>query len=292
MAEGIRPAGTGNNLRSPQRQTAKWVISGLFIVVFAIFGGVVWMALNEVRSLNREPLVVRAPSGPIKRVPEDRGGLAVLNESSPLVRSLEQPIDQPGPERILPPEETPPQSALQALNQAEDGGMAANAALLNEREGLALQPAGGPILATDSEVIPPVEALRSNEPGIPEIEIAGLVKEEPPVVEARAEPAIIPLPVEPETAEQVAVAGPVGDFRLQLLASRNPDAVQAAWARLQDQYDPLFDNVGAHVVDIDTDNGRFYRLQVGPYAGRDAAATACEQVKSQGGDCFVVGPIS
>lgn len=313
MVDEIRPAGVGVKLRTSTRHPLRWLVSGLFVLVFAVFGGVVWMALSEVRSVNREPLVVRAPSGPIKQAPEERGGLAVLNQNSPLVRSLANIGDRPGPERILPPEETPPQSAAQALPvelALADETMRAEAV---QKAGTDPAPAAGPDSSGASGRVPPVEALQSAEPATPVIAQRSQQDANEPqeqAVAALAPPSLQPGTVSRGTTSTAVLLSPQplsleasppvefssstdnGDYRLQLLALTDVSAVHEAWTKYQDRFEPLLNNVGASVVGVDTSKGRLYRLQVGPYNGRQDALTACEQIQSRGGDCFVVGPIS
>ncbi|HET6469346.1 MAG TPA: SPOR domain-containing protein, partial [Geminicoccaceae bacterium] len=84
-------------------------------------------------------------------------------------------------------------------------------------------------------------------------------------------------------------AGPI--FRVQLGAFRSDAAAGQAWRVYQGRHPAVLGDLRASVVLADTSSGTFYRLQAGPLPSRDSAVRACNQIKSAGGDCFIVGPL-
>lgn len=103
-----------------------------------------------------------------------------------------------------------------------------------------------------------------------------------------------PLPAETEVAALPApAADPAIDsgIRLQLASVPNEDDVAGEWKRLKKRIGAPLDNLELHVERADLGaKGIFYRLQAGPFADRAAATSACQDIKSAGGDCLIVGP--
>jgi cell division septation protein DedD len=93
----------------------------------------------------------------------------------------------------------------------------------------------------------------------------------------------------PEPAHSAPAAGPI--FRVQLGAFRSEGAAGQAWLVYQQQHTDVLGSLRSNIVIADTSSGTFFRLQAGPLPNRDAAARACTQIKSGGGDCFIVGPL-
>ena len=83
-----------------------------------------------------------------------------------------------------------------------------------------------------------------------------------------------------------------GVFRLQLTAVRSDAGLTQAWADLRQRYPSVLASVSPKVERTDTGSGPLFRLQAGPFANREAASNACAAIRSSGGQCFIVGPIS
>lgn len=95
-------------MAAPER--GRWLLWLAGLVVFGLFGAVVWYAYVEgLAGLGGEPPLVRAEAGPYKRVPDDRGGLDVANQSASVIDVFRPPSEQPQAEALPPPPQpTPP----------------------------------------------------------------------------------------------------------------------------------------------------------------------------------------
>ena len=93
----------------------RWLIGSLLLAVFAVFTGIVWLAYQEDRQLQGEPPLIRASTEPYRRAPSERGGLAVLNESSAIVRALDRGPEPAIVERILPAPAPAPKSTAELV---------------------------------------------------------------------------------------------------------------------------------------------------------------------------------
>jgi hypothetical protein len=96
------------------RRTLRSYLLVLYAVVFAAFGLVVWFAWEETLGGSSEVRLVRAPDKPVKREPEDRGGLAVENKDAAVVRVFGDDPYAPRVERVLPRDEPPARAAVEA----------------------------------------------------------------------------------------------------------------------------------------------------------------------------------
>jgi cell division septation protein DedD len=85
-------------------------------------------------------------------------------------------------------------------------------------------------------------------------------------------------------------AGPV--FRLQLVAVRDEAAALRAWDMFRGRHAGVLGVLEPAIERVETASGVLYRLQAGPFRDRAAAEAACEELKRQNGDCFVVNPRS
>jgi len=90
----------------PRRSRLLWV--GLPVcTVFAVFGGVVWLAYQEnARVPTGEPPLIRASTAPYKLAPDDPGGREVADQGS-INELLRDELRPAQPERVLPLPEEP-----------------------------------------------------------------------------------------------------------------------------------------------------------------------------------------
>jgi len=100
--------------------------------------------------------------------------------------------------------------------------------------------------------------------------------------------------VKDETGEGVRIAKTVnlgaavsGDWQIQLMSSKNKEAVNTSWNKLSKKYNEL----SKLVYEIEEANlgpkGIFYRLKAGAFKGRKSALDACNRLKASGGGCIV-----
>jgi len=103
----------------PRRSRLLWV--GLPVVtVFAVFGGIVWLAYQEnARVPTGEPPLIKAVAAPYKLAPDDPGGREVADQGSinELLRDEPRPAQ---PERVLPLPEEPRAPVIVAAPPASD----------------------------------------------------------------------------------------------------------------------------------------------------------------------------
>jgi cell division septation protein DedD len=299
------------------------------VLIFGLFGAVLWYAYVDLAGLGASgpPPLVRAEAGPIKRDPDDPGGMDVTNRDAPSARILEEQAEPVRRERILPradlapPQPEPAPSAGEMAAGPPQPAPDAPAAPvppnttrpMESAEELppalaAPEPPAGPtvIAAIEPEVAieplaagdPPIEPL---DPGVtPEGQTVvpapapRAATEAPPVLPQQGSQAArsttVPQPAEATAPVRSApAASPI--FRVQLGAFRSDVAANQAWIDLQRRNRPALGELRASVLAAETSSGTFYRLQAGPLTSRDAAAQACAQVKQAGSDCFVVGPL-
>lgn len=107
-------------------------------------------------------------------------------------------------------------------------------------------------------------------------------------------PAETPISVETQVPAETQVAAlpssdtPTG-IRLQLAAVSDEADVDGEWQRLQNRLGNALAGQQLQVERADLGSkGIFYRLQIGPFADRDTANTACNDIKAAGGDCLLV----
>lgn len=256
----------------------------LALFAFAISAGVVWLAHIEAgeMTLDRRPPLVKASSAPLKRSPDDPGGSAVADLGG--VRDLmrDQPAEIPAEieERLLPTAEQPVPPAAAATGAGEtpspEGRSPANDAL----EAL-------------------VAEIRTDETGEDDGTAAS---NEAPIAVTPAEPipqgstAGEPAPADnaaPEEAE-VAAARPTfeatesGRYRVQLAAVRDENGAQQAWTVFQAQLGPFISGLKPFFERAETNNGTFYRVQVGPFGQSEEADRLCVELKKRNASCFVV----
>jgi hypothetical protein len=79
-----------------------------------------------------------------------------------------------------------------------------------------------------------------------------------------------------------------GDFRIQLAAVRGQADARRAWELFARDLGPTLRGVEPIFERADTVNGVFYRVQIGPFAGQEAAESLCEQLKQHNASCFVI----
>lgn len=117
-----------------------------------------------------------------------------------------------------------------------------------------------------------------------------------PVVQSPPKPIVVPAPKAPpaETAA-TPTAAPAetlkptasGSYLLQIGAYKSEEEATAAWHSYQAKH-PV---VGGYEFDIKKvdlgDKGVWYRLRVGSFDDKTAAAALCDKLKADGGNCFL-----
>jgi cell division septation protein DedD len=295
----------------------RWIVIGVGGFVFAVFAAVLWYAYVEVMGLGAggPPPLIRAEVGPIKRAPDDPGGMEIPNRDSAAARVFQESSDGIRRERILPrqdtamiepepelPAEPPSQPAPEAATPPAATPPAATVPVekLAAREpdsALPTAPAVTPpavarpsVTVTNrppASVLAPPPQATPRAPAPPQVPPRALTP--PPVTPPPAQTAARPPTAATPPARSAPAASPT--FRVQLGAFRSDAAANQAWIDLQRRLQVPLGGLRPTVLEAKTSAGTFYRLQAGPLPSRDGAVQACAQVKAGGNDCFIVGPL-
>jgi cell division protein FtsN len=78
---------------------------------------------------------------------------------------------------------------------------------------------------------------------------------------------------------------------LQVGAYESEQIANGAWNTFRSRYGAVAEGLSPDIQKADLGaKGIWYRLRVGPFADRAAAASACEKLKAAGGNCLVAAP--
>ncbi|MEK9660891.1 MAG: SPOR domain-containing protein [Alphaproteobacteria bacterium] len=297
--------------------TRMLVISAIAITVVA-FAGLVWFAYNEgVRSGAEEAApVLRADSEPVKRKPEDAGGMAIPHQDK-LVYNRIAPGQAEAPvERLLPPPEAPVERPTQPADAptpppVDTTGSETSSAAAPEAMPVKPATTGNTVAEVVFEAGKEAETAMTEKAGeaaaaVPERPFVRITPDEasspppappaPPGAKPEPEPATQQAAVPrapvvepaPETAKPAAPAGPA--WRIQLASLTSAVAARSEWTRLQKANADLLGALDLNVQKATLSKGTYYRIQAGPLADRAAAGTLCSALKSRKQDCLVVAP--
>ncbi|MEK9901070.1 MAG: SPOR domain-containing protein [Rhodospirillaceae bacterium] len=269
---------------------AKAFAVGTIAVGAIALAGVVWFAYQQgIRSGAEDAApVIRADEEPIKREPENPGGLDVPHQDKLVFGRLapgqiEEPV-----ERLLPPPEEPAERPQPAVEPPKPE--------------ISAEPAPESVPGPVAENVPAaqfesVEQMAAPEPAPPEPEVASTPPPPPPpAAPAPAEPAPVPQAAGTKPILAPAVkpkpATPVtgGGWRVQLAAVSSQDRARSEWSRIQSRNNDILGSLDLNVQSVKLDRGTFYRIQAGPLADRAAASSLCGQLKRRNQDCLVVAP--
>jgi len=265
----------------------------------ALAGIVGWFVLiPQYQQVNKETPIIRRPQTAVKIKPENPGGMEIPNQDKEVYNIVEKKdVDTTVVENLLPtpeqpklpdiiPDETQIDENAQNLDELVDE-------VVDETEAAAKQTAK----AADSAVPEkPEDLLAEAETGADDkqeakAEVKETVKtaqaESVKKVESVVEPA---KPAEPVKAvEPVVKAQTVADgkWQIQLIASKNKDAIEKSWKTWSAKYS-LLQSMNHEIQPVDLGSqGTIYRLRAGSFADKAAAQNACAALKSQGlSDCI------
>jgi hypothetical protein len=284
------------------------------VIVFGTFAAVLWFAYADVIGFGASgpPPLIKAEVGPIKRVPDDPGGM-VISERSPATGIFEEQMEPVRRERILPRQEVPMPLPPPQPPPAGDGAASAPAGPAPPT------PPNPPAVVAEQLLAPEPEPAPSTDDAVTTSQVAPLAAREPepapgaalPAEEAPPATGSVPMPSPaPRPAAQAAAeptrgepspsvaSGPArsapaasATFRIQLGAFRSENAASQAWSDLQRRNRPVLGDLRPNITTAETSSGTFFRLQAGSLRSRDAAVQTCAQLKAAGNDCFVVGPL-
>jgi len=243
-----------------------------------ILAGVVgWFVLApQYAESDKEIPVIRRPQTAVKIKPEDPKGMFIPNRDNDVYSIVEKKdIDTTVVENLLPAPEKPklPDIVPEVADvNTEENPDDVAAAPETETSVSAAK-------AENTEMLPekPADLLADND--LPQAS----EKENPAKPEKTKE-------IEPakETIEDIIAAeNSVGKWQIQLIASKNHDAVEKAWTTMSARYTEL-KKLSHEIQSSDLGSqGIFYRLRAGVFASKEEAQKFCAGLKAKGlTDCI------
>ena len=225
------------------------VIAGL---VLAAFGGVVWLAYNN----------------GVARGRADVPAAVAQNSVS------EQPAAAPG-SSVIPPKQIKVYQQQAGSDDADqEPATAPPVQLTKPAAPLALRPQ-------------PAEAkpAAAHEAAVKVPKAVSVTKSALPPAKATPETVVAVAPAKPVTPPKATTA--TGAFVLQIGAYKSQSDADSAWKAYQAKHAALLSDLGPNVQKADLgDKGVWYRLRVGSFADKDAAAALCDRLKAEGAVCF------
>ncbi|MBR1904635.1 MAG: SPOR domain-containing protein [Alphaproteobacteria bacterium] len=253
----------------------------------ALAGVVAWFVLMpQYQQTFKEIPVIRRPQAAVKVKPENPGGMEIPNQDKEVYAIVEKKnVDNTVVENLLP---TPEQPKLPDI-VPETLEVDANAENLDElveeveeEEGKNTQAVAKAEEQTSEKAsaVPekPEDILKSDEKGAVEEKVVKAEEKQPETKEAES----------PTAAPQVKEEAPKGNWQIQLIASKNKDAIEKTWQTLASKYS-LLKAYNHEIQSADLGSqGMIYKLRAGAFTDKAAAQAVCAKLKQQGlNDCIV-----
>jgi len=239
-----------------------------FLGTFAgiVLAGVVgWFVLApQYKQGSDEIPVIRRPQAAVKIKPENPGGMDIPNQDKDVYNIVEKKnVDNTTVENLLPTPEKPKLPDI--VPDEPEVEVDVNAKDLDEIVDNVAEEKAAPVAPA-----PEVKKVAEKPVGEPE----NLLK--PSKTENKE--------AKPLEAPQTAVNGA---WQIQLIASKNKDAMEKTWNNLADKY-ALLKSYAHEVQAADLGaQGMIYKLRAGSFASKADAQAACAALKKQGlNDCI------
>jgi cell division protein FtsN len=239
------------------------------LLVLAAFGGVVWLAYTQGVQRGRAdaPRLIAAEPGPIRIAPTNPGGTQTPYTG---LKIYQQPA--PGTTEATDSDEAPPSSQ-----------------------------SGETATAVPSSPPPLRPSANSSQ------EAAANAVDQPPPLPATAKPVALPaasppqavpharsVPSKEATVAPTPAADPatlpaehIGSYVLQIGSYKSQSEADAAWQVFQAKH-PIVGGYRSEVKHVDLGTkGSWYRLRLGSFADKTAAAAFCEKLRAAGGNCLL-----
>ncbi|HTT96514.1 MAG TPA: SPOR domain-containing protein [Rhizomicrobium sp.] len=268
------------------------IVIALFVL--AAFGGVVWMAYTQgvQRGRVEAPKTIVAQNGPAKVAPtEDQAGgtpykgLKIFQQPAP--------ADEASDHQSAPPP-TNPDVNTQAPSEPETGVVTPQSSAPAETPPAQTATADKePPLAVAKSITPPKTVTPPPPKATPAPQkVAAAPKVTPPLAttQATSAPAQLGTKVATDTAPAPAThtapaAG--GAYVLQIGAYKSEAEADAAWKTYSGKHSGTLGGYSKDVKQVDLGaKGTWYRLRVGSFADKNAAAALCAKLTAEGGACF------
>ena len=253
----------------------------------ALAGVVAWFVLMpQYQQTFKEIPVIRRPQAAVKVKPENPGGMEIPNQDKEVYAIVEKKsVDNTVVENLLPTPEQPklPDIVPETLEVDADAENLDELVEEVEEEG---EGKGEQTVAQAKEensenasAVPekPKDILKSDEKVAAEEKVA---KTEEKTLETKETESA-------KTTPQVKEETPKGNWQIQLIASKNKDAIEKTWQTLSSKYSLLKAyNHEIQSADLGT-QGMIYKLRAGAFADKAAAQAVCAKLKQQGlNDCI------
>ncbi|HWA90363.1 MAG TPA: SPOR domain-containing protein [Rhizomicrobium sp.] len=232
------------------------IVIALFVL--AAFGGVVWLAYTQgvARGRSDAPKIIAAQPGPAK-VAADQStqgspykGLKIYQQPAPADEEADRAPAPPPPQ----PEVTSPETAVATPH---------------------------PQQTAEAEPPPAPKATPQIRPTAPPAEATA-----PPAQLGLKTPSASP-PAPAPAAETAAPPAAAGAWVLQIGAYKSEAEADAAWNTYRAKHAATLSGYSKSVKQVDLGaKGAWFRLRVGSFASKDAAAALCGKLTAEGGACF------
>lgn len=252
----------------------------------ALAGIVGWFVLSPQYSQNssNEIPVVRRPQTAIKVQPTEPGGMEILNQDKSIYDIIDKKSgNEPVVENLLPPPEQPKLPVIAAQPIVSEFEIKSENPTIDK----IIEEANSEELVTEMKKIVEVKqpAMVKEAPVEEVVSISEVSREKITIVEA---PKVEIAKVEEPKKEIAQIKdAPTGSWQIQLMSSKNKDAMEKSWASLIKKYGILKDQPHEiEVADLGFD-GTYYRLKAGAFKDKAGADSLCKDIKALGGTCIV-----
>lgn len=264
-----------------------------------------WFALTPQKTdTNNEELpVIRQPQAEVKIKPDEPGGMEILNQDKTVYNIIDKSSERDNKENILPPPEEPktpeispePETISEIVENIENServieSTASTQEVIDSPEAKTITISeasqtiakeGGNEIVTEEKKIEVIKV----DPKKEETKTEVVVEKAPePLVAPKAEVKTVEAPKVDNSKPTVS---PAGTWQVQLMSSKNKEAVEKAWKDQVSKYSVLASQpYEIEAADIDFE-GTFYRLKAGSFTNKADADKLCSQIKAAGGSCLV-----
>lgn len=272
-------------------QLNRWKIIGaaLAFVIVVGFGVGIWYAYDQgvKKGVQLAPPIIKADSAPVKKDPEDRGGMEIAHQDKEVFDVLKADKGEEKVEKLMEaPEEANVEPAPIDITETvkEESGNDINK---DGAETLMSKPA-----SEATETMAKAEEKMAKAADDAKESVAAKVQEvSKPAAKMPEKSAVKPAPVvaaKPAAAPKKTDKTASVNYRVQLGAFRSVDAAEKAWTDLQKAHKSLLGEVVHRVQSVEIKGkGMFHRLQAGAFADKAGAGTLCTSLKVEKQDCLV-----
>jgi len=239
------------------------IVIALFVL--AAFGGVVWLAYTQgvARGHTDSPHTIVAQPGPAKVAAEQGGENATPGKGLKIYQDPAPADDQADKQVAPPPSNAAPETSVVTPHLPAQSP----------------KPAAETAAPPPAPVKTPPQAAAPKAPPPPQIRTA-TISTPAPDAEATAPPAQLGLKAVPAHAA-------TGAYVLQIGAYKSQAEADAAWNIYRSKHGATLSGYEKDVKQVDLGaKGTWYRLRVGGFASKDAAAQLCSKLTAEGGACF------